>query len=637
MSTLTMAMASPNSLKRSYDESGLGKPDHILSAPSDQIPLPSVEEVPIQPSDVAPSANPATKGSAAPNDSSPCKTDMTGMASSVATAQAPAKKHKLTLQEKEIKKIEKEFKEREKAEAKAKKEEERELKGREKAEAKAKKDEEKAKKGSEKTKKEEEKMARKKVKEDQRKAKDEEKRLKEEEQNKKSRNQTRLNSFFIQPSLPNSKSSGSPSRDVQSPLGSRRSSISGIQAMEAARRSRSISTTPQKAKISDYERIFLSFELLSESCIAPYNHFLRDKKDLSHVRDVMDEKLKGNIEPDSMSKGLYQCDFLEKQANQKNQRSLAIPSVKRLMEEIEGTSSRPIDLTKSKDTRTPLDLLTKVPMKYLSFAEDVRPPYFGTCTRLQDARSITKLARNPFERRLPNTNYDYDSEAEWEEPLEGEDLDSEGEEEAEDEEDGDEMAGFLDDEGATDLPRALKRRPILGNQEPVCTGLCWEGPNGEARDSGLADLDWRLLKLDVLLDDPKLPIDPYSTTYWLPKQITSHSQSTLMEPPRIPLHPVNRQTTLTCSPNAKTLDESNNDISTRMKHGKAPRPMPPELLEEFKNAVQGNDLTKVGLLEILKKKFPKQSKDTIKDTLETIAERVGLTPAEKKWILKDGV
>ena len=78
-------------------------------------------------------------------------------------------------------------------------------------------------------------------------------------------------------------------------------------------------------------------------------------------------------------------------------------------------------------------------------------------------------------------------------------------------------------------------------------------------------------------------------------------------------------------------------------------------MDDFKVAVQGNDLTKVGLLEILKKKyvlllslkikphadelfrFPKQPKDAIKDTLEMIAERVGPKTAEKKWMLKSGI
>lgn len=62
-----------------------------------------------------------------------------------------------------------------------------------------------------------------------------------------------------------------------------------------------------------------------------------------------------------------------------------------------------------------------------------------------------------------------------------------------------------------------------------------------------------------------------------------------------------------------------------------------ELMDNFKTAVVGNDLTKAGLVEVLKKRFPKQSKDAIKDTLDAIAERVGPKLIEKKWVLKKGV
>ena len=143
-----------------------------------------------------------------------------------------------------------------------------------------------------------------------------------------------------------------------------------------------------------------------------------------------------------------------------------------------------------------MDLLKTIPVKVLKFAEDVRPPYIGTYTRLRDAQSISRLARNPFRRELPQTNYDYDSEAEWEEPGEGEDLDSEGEEEIEDEDEAD-MEGFLDDE-ETDA-RAIKRRPILGDLEPTCSGIFWEGPQAQGPEK--ASVDLLVFKLDVLMGE----------------------------------------------------------------------------------------------------------------------------------------
>lgn len=275
--------------------------------------------------------------------------------------------------------------------------------------------------------------------------------------------------------------------------------------MESSRRSRSVSSTPQKAKVSDYEREFKPFYTPSNTNLALYNRFARDSVGLSLLRDMVDEGLAIKLEPPEMTEVASRSSIIELlklPPHKLRQRSPQVLAVKDIMEEIEGTTSRPIDLTGpqlKRNTKNPLHLLKNVSMKYLKFAEDVRPPYIGTYTRLQGSQSISRLARNPFGHGLPDTNYEYDSEAEWEEPAEGEDLDSEGEEEADDEDDEDEMAGFLDDEGASDLVRAVKRRPVLGSQQPTCTGMCWEGQQGQLFDQGLAALDWRLLKLDILM------------------------------------------------------------------------------------------------------------------------------------------
>ena len=305
--------------------------------------------------------------------------------------------------------------------------------------------------------------------------------------------------------MPNGTSSGSPTRDSHSPLSSRRSSISEIQTMEALRRSRSISSTPQKPRVSDYDRVFQPFFLKSHTSLAPYYRFSRDEEGLAYARDSIDESF--NAGPESGAETQERdrsttSDLLRLPSHKKERRPRQVLAIKDIMNEIEGTTFHPIDLTQppiKKIANNPLNLLKEVPLKYLRFAEDVRPPYIGTYTRIKGTQSISRLARNPFGRRLPDTNYDYDSEAEWEEPVEGEDLNSEGEEDSEDEDDEEEMSGFLDDDGATDQARAVKRRPVLGNQEPTCTGICWEGSRGQILDQGLAALDWRLFKLDVLM------------------------------------------------------------------------------------------------------------------------------------------
>lgn len=77
-----------------------------------------------------------------------------------------------------------------------------------------------------------------------------------------------------------------------------------------------------------------------------------------------------------------------------------------------------------------------------------------------------------------------------------------------------------------------------------------------------------------------------------------------MEPPRLPLHPVNRQNAILSSsalPGApKTIDP---DSSAPMKQAKAQRLIAPELMDEFKAAVQGSDLNKLAIVEILKKQY----------------------------------
>ena len=279
--------------------------------------------------------------------------------------------------------------------------------------------------------------------------------------------------------------------------------------MEAPQRRRSISTTPQKHQTSDYEREFKTFFTPSYTRLAPPNRYSKVKNDSAHVRRTVDEGMEFNLEVPALvksdgkptSKDLSQL-FPKKILRYPPQAY----SVRDIMKEVDGTTSHPIDLTgqhSRESVKSPLHLLAKVPMKSLKFAEDVRPPYIGTYTRLRDARSISHLARNPCKRGLPDTNYDYDSEAEWEEPVEGEDLVSEGEEEADDDDDGDEMAGFLDDEGSTDAARTVRRRPVLGNQEPVCSGIYWETPEGVLSHHTLTAQDWRHLKLDVLMGKSK--------------------------------------------------------------------------------------------------------------------------------------
>ena len=307
--------------------------------------------------------------------------------------------------------------------------------------------------------------------------------------------QLRLNAFFVQPSMPNSTPTASPSRDTASPLSSRRSSIAETKEMEKPReRSRSVSVTPQKALKPDYERQFPPFFLQSHTVLAPYSRFSRDGKGLTYAQKKIDEAF-GQT---GGTNGAFNAYDLLHMSPRSRRRAPRVHAVKDVIARIHGSAANPIDLTESQSrraTQKPTDLLKYTPMKYLKFFEDYRPPYTGTFTKITDRRVMSKLCRSPFSRELPDTNYDYDSEAEWEEPGEGEDLDSEGEEEVGEDEEENDMEGFLDDEHD-----AGRKRPLLGDLEPTCSGICWEDlENEESKLANLDVLDLSHFKLDILM------------------------------------------------------------------------------------------------------------------------------------------
>lgn len=94
--------------------------------------------------------------------------------------------------------------------------------------------------------------------------------------------------------------------------------------------------------------------------------------------------------------------------------------------------------------RSQLRNTERYPMKLLKFHTDVRPGYFGTWTK----SSSNISGRNPYGRDLNLLDYDYDSEAEWDEdPEDAEDINNESGDEEMSESD-DDLDGWLagDDE-----------------------------------------------------------------------------------------------------------------------------------------------------------------------------------------------
>ncbi|KAJ4401061.1 chromatin assembly factor-I (CAF-I) p90 subunit [Didymella pomorum] len=394
----------------------------------------------------------------------------------------------------------------------------------------------------------------------------------------------------------------------------------------------------QKSAHSDYERCFLPFSLPSTAILAPANAFMDDAEKLNAARARLDQLCKG----DKAGLTPLTVHTLKVSLPARAPRGLRTAFIKDVVKRVHGSPDRPIDLTTDAEIsrEQPLEMLNTIPMKYLHFGEDVRPPYYGTYTKYYPFTAERRLARNPVLRIRQDTNYDYDSEAEWEEPEEGEDLDSDGEDDLEEEGD-DDMDGFLDDE---EDPQ-LKRRMLSGDLEPISTGLCWEDFNGVSKLNngfGAISTEFKDFKMEFLLEPYPQSIDPFSTAYWAPPApvVTATTATTnktasangLMQPPvRLPL----AQRTMNGMLN--TLNPSSSPSAIASKPAAPKKLVPDDQLPAFKAEIQGKDLTKLGMIEALKKAFPKLPKAAITNTLSIVAARVGPTEKEKRWVLVNSV
>ncbi|KAI9828350.1 MAG: hypothetical protein M1832_002778 [Thelocarpon impressellum] len=557
--------------------------------------------------------------------------------SSSATATPSAKRRKLTLPEKEEKRRQKELADRQKVEQRAVREEakrQKEIERRQKEEEKRKKDEEREeerkKKDDEKRRKEEEKEVERRrreqgreekrnAKEEEKRAKDEEKRLREEQKTKKERSQMRLNAFLVKPSGSPSKASDAPAEITSGGIGADASRHLVFKPVATEDSPASPDSSPSSK--TDYERAFPPFFVQTHVAVAPQNRFSKADDALQATRDRIDQYLKREASTEETHE--HACETfdikrLHAPSNTWNRSNRPRHSVKQLIAQLHGSPSNPVDLTDAASQPRSEDLLAGVPVKFLQFAEDVRPPYRGTYSKLPHEKSSLGRGRNPFQRALPNTNYDYDSEAEWEEPEDGEDLDSEGEEDAGSEEEGDEMDGFLDDEDMPEGPAGAgnRRRVTGGDMEPVSSGMCWELAHGRplqhSKVEGSPTASLGQYRLEVISEAVRMPIDPFSASYWQkPTELSQADNGTKtglseMNPPRLPLLAVNR-----CNATV------NGPLATLAWGGKAsggllPVPAPTALgskrtiraedMADFRDAVQGSDLTKTGLIEVLKKR-----------------------------------
>lgn len=135
-------------------------------------------------------------------------------------------------------------------------------------------------------------------------------------------------------------------------------------------------------------------------------------------------------------------------------------------------------------------------------------------------------------------------------------------------------------------------------------------------------------------------IDPFSKSYW---EEAMHSSSTAMNPPRAPLNAMKSTSLGLNGPNNPVkmfpgLDHSK-PTTGRPKVARVKVPHKPILADDmpaFRQAVAGSNLTKIGLVEVLHKQFPKNSRIAVQSMIEAIATRIGPTK-EKRWVLNENL
>ncbi|KAF3180438.1 chromatin assembly factor-I (CAF-I) p90 subunit [Orbilia oligospora] len=426
--------------------------------------------------------------------------------------------------EKEERKRDKEEKEKEKAKIKAEKDEQKRLKDEEKAKKdlekaaeKAKRDEEKAKRDEEKAKREVEKAK-----------KDEEKAKKEEEKLKKERAQLRMDSFFRRkaPAVPVAASistatlpTAAPAKTTDNPT-LRLIPGNTTVAVDVDM----LDSSVNRDKKSDYTKTFQPFFVRPGVKLAPLkmdrgvesNYQAMDKvlfKSITASSDEMDIDDPSNriivdsTIPEKPTPSEFKVIF-GFQPSKWKKGSIPTFSTKQILAGLNSSPIPDIFSTRKTDNTDYVTELRKLSRKILKYAEDVRPAYRGTYTRVPITSGLRK-GRNPFQKSLPGVEYGYDSEAEWvhEPDDDGEDIMSEEDEDPMETGSADEMEDFLDDEEEI----VKKKTNLAGPLIPAASGLMWE-------DECPRSDELMHYRIGVLIEGGTTPIDPFSMKYWTPEK-----------------------------------------------------------------------------------------------------------------------
>ncbi|KAK4122285.1 hypothetical protein N657DRAFT_621580 [Parathielavia appendiculata] len=596
--------------------------DHSLSDKENDVPCASSRGLSPASKSSSSVSEPACS-SAGVNSLSPSPTP-TSLGASTTTTQAstvnaaarksagepPKKRKRVTAEEKAAKDAAAEAEKRKRQEEREKKKREKEEAERLKAQEKAAKAEERAAKAAVLAEKEQEKKQR--AEERVRK-----KREKEEEEAKKAGKQMKLTSMFNLKATTVKKEHAAPKANEAHPTSS--------------------TTKSEPKEMSLYEQVFKPF-FVKEHVRLASGPFQMDEETRKAKTKILEEYVFGERPPPASASRFDPLETL--QIPYKLRRGRVYPSVRKIMEALEGfPSNASTDLTtdtQNAQMKLTLETLKLVPLKSIKFAEDVRPPYIGTISGPPSGgKSLAKLARNPLSKNILPLNYEYDSEAEWQEE-EGEDVDDLDDEEEEADLDED-MADFLDD--SEDVGPA--RMVFSGGMEPESIGPCWEDRTRKTTEPKLYKH-----RLEFILEplEHHHGIDPFSSAYWdTPKLKASAGNERSAASASASASTSASATTASSSSNLPGSSSSAQDARANQMAPppvpsdafqalgasgsgakKAQQPLPADMQEKLKDLVRSMpNLSKVGVIELFAASNPGCSRAQIKTSFDALFEKAG--------------
>ncbi|PLW17416.1 hypothetical protein PCANC_00880 [Puccinia coronata f. sp. avenae] len=435
-----------------------------------------------------------------------------------------------------------------------------------------------------------------------------------------------------------------------------------------------VKQTVNKASMSDFERTFRPFHVKPNAQLAPINRFRLPGE--SNLEDKECPPGKDPTPKECLEQFLKSVHSTTPKKSK--QKIMTIREIVNGIAESELTGC----VEDTKKWRRALENRSVIPVKFLKFHEDVRPGYIGTWCKT--SRLVS--GRNPFGRDTCLLDYEYDSEADWnEEDAEGEDLEQNsdgGNEEGGDgmsselgdsDEDGwlvgdDEDIEMIDDGENEASNRMLDvqiddhqlakqnkkisgptRRKIVGPLIPVVKGPIWEDTLGLVSASM-----FECFRIQMINDAP-IGLNPFT---YEPKTITKvdhrpklstvgfKSTPAVLPLPANPLevglgdghkNGTDAKTTNTHASNGhhslgieNQADPAHSHPPTHQHLNSTTGTFPLELIPPMIKLVNGNRKAKPILLEELKNEFLinhrlKVSKRSIEQTLNSIAVKVAGT------------